>query len=1182
VVKTVAEIHRARRPRLVKLHGSLPNHSPLIVTEEDFRRYPADFAPFVNLAQQVLMENVLCLIGFSGDDPNFLYWSGWVRDHLGKWAPPIYLAGWLALSAPQRRLLESRQVNPIDLAHLPFRQGTSEDLQRREALHWFLLNLKLGEPYRSADWPSPPSRSVIIPGRLPFSSLSALSPSGPRSEVALPRLAGDPPSPEQLLAAVRELTAVWREQRAVYPGWVIAPSGTRGMVSGVPEFRHIEIMEGLRLAPPVEALSMLRELVRRYAIALTPLPPDIVTRIDAVLEAVDPTLGVLRGPDATALPPGINSEDLRTAWGELAVERLRSAREQDDADQFNTWVDRLAPHLQDNLELAARVRYERCLYALSRLDLHHVAESVERWQTQDLDPLWTLRKAGLLAELGMTEEAYDTARRGLEQIRRRARRDQPDIASLSRESWTLFFLEQFRILRYRRRRLAEGLPEMASPQELAAESRGDAPSQPLAANDAGESLEAQRPRFSPHRCDPVDEFSTAWSDISGKIPRPPEDATTRWEFDQGHITRSQHFRFGRQSLGNLLAPAYRARRLVEDAGLPTVADKTNISAFLLTRVAEWLLGSDPIAARALLLRSTSEIGADAFEATFSRCRIALLTPQEVARLLDLSRQAVAQGERTIRDLAAQDRDRYRAALRQTTIGVEVASRLAVRQEPDQARGLLSWALQLTRSKAFQQDRHLGQQLTPLFRRIIDTLGPDLSTADALTLFSQPLPGVAGFDPLERNTWPEVANLLKFHPPLDPPPMSSPERQATVDHLVHTASQAQPALRTRALARLQLLDAWNWLTSDERGQLAGALWRPPVDQDGWPIDTGLEPWEFATLPEPQPGAAAGKFHATFLAPQGRQFEAPVSSSFLGNLVRATVPAPWKAGWLELSAAEADRIARKLVAWWQTGQAQAAIVPHPFMPTFDLEEFQRDLVWTLADVVMPALSAAADQQTPVSSGDLVAVQPALPLPQQLLQMIDDLQRLRYPVELAFVELVRLCPEHSDELTGRLRRGLASLEERSAEAAVEAVLRWWNRARAGRLSAPPEDLLRELALIVSVRRPSNLHAALRATAWIVSGKTLPGIDPHSLALSDTFVELLVEGLDYLAGAATYGQILPLTGPEAAKKSYEIVEQRELCVALARALAANGRADSRPVRRWLEEAATDPLPDVRMAEVI
>lgn len=117
-VLTVQDIARASRPRIVKLHGSLPSQRPFIFTEDDFRTYPQKFAPFVNLTQQVMLECELCLVGFSGVDPNFLAWSGWVRDTLGAAARSIRLVGALGLKPSARLLLERRHVTPIDLADL--------------------------------------------------------------------------------------------------------------------------------------------------------------------------------------------------------------------------------------------------------------------------------------------------------------------------------------------------------------------------------------------------------------------------------------------------------------------------------------------------------------------------------------------------------------------------------------------------------------------------------------------------------------------------------------------------------------------------------------------------------------------------------------------------------------------------------------------------------------------------------------------------------------------------------------------------------------------------------------------------------------------------------------------------------------------------------------------------------
>lgn len=171
VVRTPEEISISARPRIVKLHGSFPSTRPFVLTEEDFRTYPRRFAPFLNLAQQVAMENVLCLIGFSGDDANFLYWTGWVRDHLGPYAPKIYLCGLLKLPDSQRMLLHGRNVVPIDFSP-QFSDARYEALdpstRHRYAIEWFLRSLAIRPTYNPMEWPLPQPESS------PFSHLPEL------------------------------------------------------------------------------------------------------------------------------------------------------------------------------------------------------------------------------------------------------------------------------------------------------------------------------------------------------------------------------------------------------------------------------------------------------------------------------------------------------------------------------------------------------------------------------------------------------------------------------------------------------------------------------------------------------------------------------------------------------------------------------------------------------------------------------------------------------------------------------------------------------------------------------------------------------------------------------------------------------------------------------------------------
>ena len=120
VVLNCKDLPYSESPRIIKLHGSFPSEAThLIISEEDYRTYPEQYSPFVNTVQQAIMETTMCLIGFSGTDPNFRKWIGWVKDNLQESMPPVYLIGLFDLSASERRFLEERKIVPVDLSDLP-------------------------------------------------------------------------------------------------------------------------------------------------------------------------------------------------------------------------------------------------------------------------------------------------------------------------------------------------------------------------------------------------------------------------------------------------------------------------------------------------------------------------------------------------------------------------------------------------------------------------------------------------------------------------------------------------------------------------------------------------------------------------------------------------------------------------------------------------------------------------------------------------------------------------------------------------------------------------------------------------------------------------------------------------------------------------------------------------------
>lgn len=198
-VRCLEDLATTRAPRIVKLHGSLPANRPFIVSEEDYRTYPKRFAPFVNLVQQVLLENELCLLGFSGDDPNFLEWTGWIRDHLGVSARRIYLVGVLNLRPAQRRLLEQRNISAVDLA--PLVHGVDKARQHHVAMESLLDFFTNNRPLPAWEWKC--DHAGAYPHTSPFPTSVEL---GERFEAV----------PDE-----------WAKVRQNYPGWAVCPPRLR-------------------------------------------------------------------------------------------------------------------------------------------------------------------------------------------------------------------------------------------------------------------------------------------------------------------------------------------------------------------------------------------------------------------------------------------------------------------------------------------------------------------------------------------------------------------------------------------------------------------------------------------------------------------------------------------------------------------------------------------------------------------------------------------------------------------------------------------------------------------------------------------------------------------------------------------------------------------------------------------
>lgn len=401
IVNKPEDLSSSRSPRIVKLHGTVQISHNLIFTQEDYRQYPKTHAAFVNLARQIFIENEFCLLGFSGDDPNFLQWVGWVRDHLASHARRIYLVGALDLSPAKRKYLESINVAPIDLSSL-VKHLDNHDQRHREATKMFLNALQILKPKDSWDWePTSITRKTI-----------------PENEI------GKVHKEHSYAAALLEtqLDQLVKDRES-YPVWLVCPSNIRWSLQNqitdpFPNSKNLAEMK------PDLRSRMLYEIVWRNTITFS---VDAIHLAEELLEICDPSQ-----------LSGLTSKQQI----EIALWLFRSTRWLDDNDYKN--INSRVAHILDTVKLTSsevknEINYHKAILARESFDYSGLEELVE--DIEAIDPSWNMKKASLLAELGRFDEGELLLKDAFKNLKLQSRNDPTSVYVLSRLAWVSFLLQ---------------------------------------------------------------------------------------------------------------------------------------------------------------------------------------------------------------------------------------------------------------------------------------------------------------------------------------------------------------------------------------------------------------------------------------------------------------------------------------------------------------------------------------------------------------------------------------------------------------------------------------------------------------------------------------------------------------------------------------------------------------------
>ena len=335
-------------PRIIKLHGSFPHQHPFIMSEEDFRTYPATYPEYINTVRQALIENLFCLIGFSGDDPNFLNWLGWLRDVMGDKVSPVYSITWRKnpLPEPEVNLFKKRKIEMVNLGEIDGLNGY------KEAFEFFFAYL--AEKPKEEEWSAGPISSNIYMD-----------------------------SPTNLL------TEKLRAIRESYPGWLLLPKGYhqqfRDAVWGL-----VKVEQQIDKEDIHTKIAYLYELDWRLGISLTPkATSEYVSALESVISSNEPLV-----------------DDEPEKLFSLANSLLSIYRYKNNIEKFYNLVTQVQSRFSAVYsQQYKRFYYEQCLMALWQLDYEKLSQLLDEWHitNDEFEPvLW---KSMLLYESGRIDEA---------------------------------------------------------------------------------------------------------------------------------------------------------------------------------------------------------------------------------------------------------------------------------------------------------------------------------------------------------------------------------------------------------------------------------------------------------------------------------------------------------------------------------------------------------------------------------------------------------------------------------------------------------------------------------------------------------------------------------------------------------------------------------------------------------
>jgi hypothetical protein len=723
------------------------------------------------------------------------------------------------------------------------------------------------------------------------------------------------------------------------------------------------------------------------------------------------------------------------------------------------------------------------------------------------DPIWKLRRAALLTEIGEYVKATKLIKDATADLERRHRLDRNSLTIKSQLAWGSWVSRATAVWSTR---------------------WNDLP----------------RPRdFTALDIDPLGEIEYIERKAAEIEKKRREDAVAvRPAFEAGHYRDgSSTIHIGPGDPGVILL--YEFDQLIEQVGLPLRINHVNVCADAAMAAVE-VAYQPNVEWHVWLLRALHDHTDRPFERHFSRVAIARIPAATSSPLISIVESGVTFWTRRCKETRSPDFiDDFSHAVDVLRLLLMTLSRLTVWMSSDQAASTLRRATEMANDPQFAHF-WLIEALGELAKYAAKAVPTAQQGSLVLSVLEFPLPSEKG---AQLPSWPRIVTEIWDAQPVRDPTDTRWEHR--IHQLIAAADKGQ-ADRQHATLRLAYLAMRKALVPEEATEFGKALWSDvDTQENALPQNTGLSPTALLSLPadariDVQARLRARLFDANLsevmkLRTPVNTMEIATKIDHLNSLTKApefglTVPAD-----------VAVRMFDEIVVWEQQTTDRQDPFATSFIKSFN-DRMRLAAGYLLTMTVVPALRT--EQRTEQRARNLMAFVTRT-------RSWTSLGAL--PLFLASAQGVR------NEIISIIRRGLIGAESQHVGSAVLAISSWAKLARDGTVLELPRSLVEQLMATLETCREIGLSAMLDTARTLLKDNFLLDEDLKRLmeTLSMVQSEYRYENVDFDTMRAVTVSLV-----------------RAECVKLAAAL--KGRvADDGTLQEWVDEAKSDPLPEVRFA---